>query len=231
MNTSDGTAAALSEVESLMLESFQKEPFHNLRLLYCDQVSARVPGGTCSDKTLSFVELARRRGFDVSLHSGYIDGEDKHRLARVCVNGRVYFADVGNGWPALKLYPAEREVAYRFFGIGFRTEVAGTRLSVFCERHGREALQLEVDVRAKPEESIRAAIERRFTSGIVYPFSKDVRFSRLVQNRFMFLRGERLEMYGEDAYEEVNGIRREDLPRVLLEYFGYDLRGVEWRER
>lgn len=147
------------------------------------------------------------------------------------MNGRVYFADVGNGWPALKLYPAEREVAFRCFGIGFRTEVAGTLLSVFCERHGRESLQLEVDVRAKPEDSIRAAIERRFTSGIVYPFSKDVRFSRLVQNRFIFLRGERLEMYGEDAYEEVNGIRREDLPRVLLKYFGYDLRGVEWRER
>lgn len=53
MNTSDETAAALSEVESLMLESFQKEPFHNLRVLYCDQVSARVPGGPAQTRRLA----------------------------------------------------------------------------------------------------------------------------------------------------------------------------------
>jgi hypothetical protein len=35
----------------------------------------------------------------------------KHRLARVHVGGRVFFADVGDGWPALKLYPADRAVA------------------------------------------------------------------------------------------------------------------------
>lgn len=230
MNTHDGTTAVLRGVEALMLEAFQKEPFHNLRLLYGDNVSKLLPGGTCSDKTLSFCDLARQRGFDVSLHSGYIDGEEKHRLARVNVNGRAYFADVGNGWPALKLYPADREVSFRCFGIGFRTEVAGTRLSVFCERHGRESLQLEVDIQAKSEHTILAAIESRFTSGIVYPFSNNLRFSLVVQNQFLFLRGERLEIYSDDVFDEVNGIGRDDLRRVLFEYFGYDLRLVDWLE-
>lgn len=231
MNTPDGTTDALREIESLILEAFQKEPFHNLRLLCGDQVADLLPGGTCSDKTLSFRDQARRRGIDVCLHSGYIDGEEKHRLARVNVNGRAFFADVGNGWPALKLYPADREVVFRCFGVGFRTELAGTRLAVYCERSGRESLQLEVDVRAMPEESVLSAIERRFTSGITYPFSKDLRFSLVVRNRFLFLRGERLEIHSDDAYEEVGGIAREDVPRVLREYFGYDLRCFMWREK
>lgn len=228
MSTAERTAEVLRGVELLMLEKFRAEPFHNFRLLYGDQLSDLLPGGTCSDKTLSFCDVARRRGFDVSLHSGYIDGEENHRLARVHVDGRVFFADIGNGWPALRLYPADREVAFRCFGIGFRTEVAGTRLSVFCERHGREALQLEVDVQAKPEHTILAAIGSRFTSGIVYPFSNSLRFSLVVGDRFMFLRGERLEIYGEDSFEEVNGIGHAELPRVLYDYFGLDLRHVDW---
>ncbi len=231
MSVAGDAAEVLRGVESVMLESFRREPFHNFRLLYGDHVADHLSGGTCSDKTLSFVELGRRRGFDVSLHSGYIDGEEMHRLARVNVGGRSYFADIGNGWPALKLYPADREVAFRCFGIGFRTEVAGTRLSVFCERQGRESLQVEVDVRCQSEDGIRAAIERRFTSGIVYPFSKDLRFSLVVQDRFLFLRGQRLEIYRQDGVEEISGIRREDVPLVLFEYFGYDLRSVDWRDK
>lgn len=231
MSTAERTAEVLRGVESLMLEKFRAEPFHNFRLLYGDQLSDLLPGGTCSDKTLSFCDVARRRGFEVSLHSGYIDGEEKHRLARVHVDGRVFFADIGNGWPALRLYPADREVAFRCFGIGFRTEVAATRLSVFCERHGREVLQLEVDVQAKPEHTILAAIGSRFTSGIVYPFSNSLRFSLVVGDRFMFLRGERLEIYGEDSFEEVNGIGHAELPRVLYDYFGYDFRHIDWPER
>ncbi|MGQ0628460.1 MAG: hypothetical protein ACT4PL_10230 [Phycisphaerales bacterium] len=63
-----------------MLETFRREPFHNLRLLYDDPQLDLLPGGTCSDKTLSFRDQARREGLEVSLHSGSIDGEEKHRL-------------------------------------------------------------------------------------------------------------------------------------------------------
>lgn len=210
-------------IEALMLEKFEAEPFHNLRLLYGDEVAARVPGGTCSDKTLSFLAEARRRGFDVALHSARIDGVEKHRLARVHAADRVFFADVGDGWPALRLLPADREVAFRCFGIGFRTEVSGGRVSVYCDRRGCEALQLEIDVHGRPEREILDDINRRFSSGIEYPFSKSLRFSAVVGDRFLFLRGERLEVHGDGAFKEVHGIDRERVPSVLREYFGLDL--------
>lgn len=223
MRQEDRLAATVRAVEALMLGKFQTEPFHNLRLLYGEKLSATVPGGTCSDKTLSFLSAAKRAGFEVYLHSALIDREEKHRLARVHIDGRVFFADVGDGWPALKLYPADREVALRCFGIGFRTELVGSRLSVFCERRGRETLQLEIEVHGKPEDDIRADIERRFTSGITYPFSSSLRFSLVVGDRFLFLRGERLEIYGEASFEEVTGLDLADVPAVLRQHFGFDV--------
>jgi arylamine N-acetyltransferase len=226
LRTDDASLSAVSAVEALVLEKFRTEPFHNLRLLYGDQVGHSVPGGTCSDKTLSFLRSAQQAGFNVALHSARIGGQEVHRLARVHIGGRVYFADVGNGWPSLRLYPADHSVAFRCFGMGFRTEIDGEHLRVFHERHGRESMQMEFDTCGRPESDIRADIKRRFKSGIVYPFSSSLRFSQVVGARFLFLRGDRLESYGEDTFEEVEGIGREQVPEVLLGRFGCDLRSV-----
>lgn len=221
--------ADVDALEALLLEKFETEPFHNLRLLYGDDLGATVPGGTCSDKTMSFLAEARRRGFEVALHSASIDGEEKHRLARVHFEGRTFFADVGNGWPSLRLYPADREVAFRCFGIGFRTEVSGSRVSVFCDRRGREDLQLEIDVRGRPEEEILEDVERRFTSGVDYPFRRSLRFSAVVSDRFLFLRGDRLEIHREDGFSEIVGIERARVPSVIREHFGVNVDGLAER--
>ncbi len=214
-------------VESLMLEKFRTEPFHNLRLIYGDQSQSSVPGGTCSDKTLSFLAAAEREGFDVSLHSGFIGGREIHRLARVVVDGLDYFADVGNGWPALKLYPGHQEVSYRFFGMGFRTVISGPTLAVFHEKNGKESLQLEIDMRGRPESEIRADIEGRFSSGVSYPFSNSLRFSLVVGDRFLFLRGDRLEIYGDKDFQVVEGIGKADVADVIHRFFGYDVQTMD----
>lgn len=207
-----------------MLEHFRTEPFHNLRIIYGSRLESAVPGGTCSDKTLSFVAAGVKAGFDISLHSGFIGGREIHRLARVHIDGRLFFADVGNGWPSMKLYPADREVSYRCFGMGFRTEIAGGRVTVLHEKRGREAVQLEIDVRGRPEAEIRADIDERFSTGIVYPFSNSLRFALIVRNRFLFLRGDRLEIYDDGAFECLEGIDETRVPEVLHGHFGYDMR-------
>lgn len=223
MSGASQTAESVQAFEALMLEYFRTEPFHNLHLIYGPRLESAVPGGTCSDKTLSFVAAGVRAGFDISLHSGFIGGREIHRLARVRIGGRLFFADVGNGWPALKLYPADREISYRCFGMGFRTEIANGRVTVLHEKRGREALQLEIDVRGRPESEIRADIERRFSSGIVYPFSNSLRFGLVVGSRFLFLRGDRLEIYYDGGFECLEGIDDTRVPGVLRDYFGYDV--------
>ena len=215
--------SSVAAVEALMLEHFEAEPFHNLHLIYGQRLRAQPPGGTCSDKTLSFLAAGRKRGLDVSPHSAFIGGQEIHRLARVQIGERLFFADVGNGWPSLRLYPADREVSYRCFGMGFRTEVTGRCVTVFHEKQGKESLQLEIDIRGRPEAEIMAAIAERFSSGIVYPFSNSLRYARVVGSRFLFLRGDRLEIHGDGGTEWLTGIDSERVPGVLLEHFGFDL--------
>lgn len=226
MSSAGGTIESVRAVEALMLQHFRTEPFHNLQLIYGPRIGSAVPGGTCSDKTQSFVAAGLRAGLDISLHSGFIGGREIHRLARVRIGARQFFADVGNGWPALQLYPADRKTSFRCFGMGFRTEIEDGRLSVFHEKMGRESLQLEIDVCGRPEYEIRADIEARFSSGVVYPFSNSLRFSLVDGDRFLFLRGDRLEIYGDRGFECLEGIDDARLPDVLREYFGYDVRAL-----
>ena len=226
MSGASRTAESVQAVEALMLEHFRTEPFHNLHLIYGPRLESAVPGGTCSDKTLSFVTAGVSAGFDISLHSGFIGGREIHRLARVRIGGRLFFADVGNGWPALKLYPADHEISFRCFGMGFRTEIADGRVTVLHEKRGREAVQLEIDVRGRPESEIRADIDGRFSSGVVYPFSNSLRFSQVVGSRFLFLRGDRLEIYCDGGFECLEAIDDARVPDVLHDHFGYDLRAL-----
>lgn len=222
MTSASQSAASVRAVEALLMAKFRTEPFQNLTLIYGSSYRP-LPGGTCSDKTISFINAGRQAGFDVALHSGFIGGREIHRLARVRIHDEVYFADVGNGWPAVRLYPAHKEIMYHVFGMRFRTEIANNRIAVFHERQGREVFQVEFDICGRPESEIRAAIDARFTSGIHYPFSDSVRFSQIIGNRFLFLRGDRLEIYSDEGVECIDRIDDLSIPAVLQEYFRFDV--------
>lgn len=223
MSTPCAATREIAAVERLMLRHFAEEPFHNLRLIYPEiEVPARH-GGTCSDKTLSFVEDARRAGHDVHLHSGFIGGKEIHRLARVHIAGSNYFADVGNGWPALQLYPSDADHSFGCFGMRFRSVVTGAKIRVFHEKCGRESLQLEIDRQAKSEAEVLDAIAARFSTGIEYPFSTQIRFSRVVDQRFLFLRDDVLEIHSGEGFQRITDIGASDVPAVLRDHLGFEL--------
>lgn len=223
MNDASCSPYAVRAVEMLMLEKFRTEPFHNFHLLYGHQIRHALPGGTCSDKTLSFLDSAKKAGVEASLHSGFIGGKEIHRLAKVHIKGRSFFADVGNGWPSVRLYPADREINYQCFGMTFRTEVSSSRVSVFHQKQGLESLQLEINLKSRPESEIKAEIEARFNSGVVYPFSNSPRFSLVVGDRFLFLRGDRLEIYSDKNFEVIEALGEREIPNIISRYFGCEL--------
>lgn len=215
--------AAVRGVERLMFEKFRTEPFHNLYLRYGYPQVSLAYGGTCSDKTISFQAALRCAGVTASLHSGFIGGREIHRLVKVYLGDKAFFADVGNGWPAIELFPLDQDVSYDCFGMTFHTELHGHRMVVFNTRKGVEHCQVEIDFDGKPEAQILADIEARFDGQIEYPFSHGVRFSQIVGDRFLFLRDHRLEIYSAGAPIEVlEGIREENLPMALHEHFSFD---------
>ena len=150
---------ALNSVIALMELKFRDEPFHTLHVLYGDSIGRQVPGGTCSDKTLSFIDEARKMGFDAKLHTAFIDGKEIHRLARLNIDGQVFFADVGNGWPALYPYPADEPITHTCFGMTFRTEISDKILSVYRYSEDKEYLQMEIMLESQDEERIRTEIK------------------------------------------------------------------------
>ncbi len=209
-------------LEELLLQHFKNEPFHNFFLLYNRNPLEGGFGGTCSDKSLSFLEAARSFGFDAYLHTAYIGGKEIHRLIRILVEGRNFFADVGNGWPSIKLFPADESIEFECFGMKYRTEITYNKVLVFLNRNGKEILQLEIDPKPRNESDILNSISKRFSSGINYPFNSEVRFSLVVNEAFLFLRGDVLEIYRDDGFLCIINVDKCKVSNFISENFNYD---------
>jgi hypothetical protein len=214
----------LDSVIGLMELKFRSEPFHTLHVLYDDSIGCQVPGGTCSDKTLSFIDEARTRGFDAKLHTAFIDGKGIHRLARLSIGGRVFFADVGNGWPALQPYPADEPITHTCFGMTFRTEISDKMLSVYRCTKDKEYLQMEIMLASQSEEEILTDIKKRFSSNITYQFANRMRFSAIVDDEFRFLRDNTLYIYRDDGNVTKIPVGEGQWQNTLLEHFGWDVK-------
>ena len=213
----------IDDIEKLMFKHFSTIPFHNLNLLYGQPDKGVIPGGTCSDKTLAFLSEARESGFNARLHTAYIGGKEIHRLIRTSINGRTYYADVGNGWPTLKLIPSDEDIAFSCYGMKYRTEVCNEWVRVFHKKRGIESLQLEIHKPPKKESEIYKQIESRFSSNIKYPFSTSLRFSLIVGNQFLFLRGNQLERYSNIEYS-VSTLNKKEAANIISKLFKFDVK-------
>ena len=211
--------------QKILLDKFQQEPFHNLYLLNNIKPVETRYGGTCSDKTLSYLAAARAAGLDVQLHSARISGQEIHRLVRLEIDNERYFADVGNGWPSIKLFPASKPVNYECYGMCYRTEIKDQVMKVFHTKHGLEKQQMELDLEEKLESVMLQDISQRFNRNILYPFQKHLRFSMVVDDSFLFIRNNCLEVYASGrSYSEISV--KGSLEDFILKHFKYDIRAI-----
>ena len=210
----------------LMEISFRTEPFHTLNLVLEPSSNHQVPGGTCSDKSLSFRRLAQEHGFDAHLHNAFIGGKDCHRLVRVELEGSVYFADVGNGWPAVIPYPAHESIQYSVFGISFRSEITSDFISVFNNTGTGEKLMVKIPINAKTEKEILHDIDQRFSEGMEYPFSGKIRFSAISGDEFLFLKGSSFRKYSTTGEHTIESVPEGEWLDIIESNFGWKIREV-----
>ena len=71
---------------------------------------------------------------------------DTHRLVRIELDGLVYFADIGNGWPAVIPFPAHESIQYTAFGMSFRSKLSNEIVSVFHKIGNEEKLMVEIPI-------------------------------------------------------------------------------------
>ncbi|MCK8045321.1 hypothetical protein MSG37_10505 [Shewanella sp. 1CM18E] len=213
--------------QKILVDKFRSEPFHNLYLLKNALPVTTAYGGTCSDKTLSYLESAKASGLEAYLHTARIDGEEKHRLIRLEIGGQRYFADIGNGWPSIRLFSAKLSTAYECFGMRYRSEVENGLIKIYHSKRGVEKLQMEIDIAQQDEAKIYEGIANRFSSNITYPFGDELRFSMIIGQKFLFLRGTRLEIYSHKEYQEVTNVELDNLKYEIATHFDYDISPIE----
>ena len=217
----------VARIEGLMLCEFNASPFHNLFFLGLCSPSSRLAGGTCSDKVLAFRAQLGAQGVQARLHSSFIQGQETHRLLALDIGGEDYFADVGNGWPSIKLFPANRAVSYSAFGIEFRSLLTPDYVDVYQIKQGVESLSQRIPRRIKPQAQILADIEQRFSGGASYPFASGLRFAQVIDDEFLFLKDDTLRIYS--ATSELRSLHlpsRHACVTALEDHFGLDVKAV-----
>jgi arylamine N-acetyltransferase len=217
----------ITTIEKILYGCFEKEPFQNFYQLNNIVPTTFEFGGTCSDKSLSFYHKLKKIGYDVHLHSSWINEQEIHRVIRINLNNLSFLADVGNGWPSIHLYPLHEEVSYKAFGMEFQSRLLNDKIQVFHTNDGKTSLLFESYFKCKPENEIMDDIRNRFSRGIHYPFNGKIRFSQIVNGKFLFLKDDRLRIYADFGYKEITGIKPNEISTIIRNYFNFDLEKFE----
>lgn len=219
------SAQLINKIERLLLDEFCESPFHNLYYLgYCKPEESGW-GGTCSDKVLLFKNKLASYGIKASLHCALINGQEMHRLLALDIEGVIYFADVGNGWPSIRLFSSQFETSYTAFGITYKSRLRGDFLEVYQIKAGKQSLSVVIPLKLQDERQVYDAIEARFDGTTRYPFDNSVRFSQVVGDSFIFLKGRLLRIYNEDKPVQIIELSSEGrLLEVIEVFFNADLK-------
>lgn len=223
MNSLNSKYQQIKLIESIMLDKFISEPFHNLYLLAGTAPKDQKQGGTCSDKTISLIKELKKLGISAQLHSSLIDNKEIHRLVSIHLDKEIYFADIGNGWPSIKLFPKHQAISYQCFGIKYRTEIKEGNLVVYQTREGIEKTSTIIPFRSRSQEEILRDIEQRFSSNIVYPFKDSVRISRVVNDCFLFLRDTTIYKFQNDSKREIFEIDGSNAVILIKKLLKFDI--------
>ncbi|MDH2433072.1 hypothetical protein QCD60_10875 [Pokkaliibacter sp. MBI-7] len=218
----------LNTVHQLMLEEFSTVPFHNLFYLGISApdllVNPLSSGGTCSDKVLAFRDRLKTQSIAARLHSAFINGVNCHRVLVLDLAGERYFADVGNAWPSVRLFPAAGDAVYSAYGIEFSSRRRGEWLEIYQRKEGRQSLSLRIPLTLSDEHLVLQKIKHRFDGATEYPFMDGIRFAQVLGDAFVFLKKDRLRIY--QPHNEVVTIALPewgDQVAALETYFGVTL--------
>jgi len=185
----------------IIKKDFETVPFHNFRLILNRDMNLEL-GGTCSDRTIYMKHKLDKFGIDSSLHSAKINGLDIHRMLKVKIENEPYILDIGLGWPLLHPISLINEMKFNFFGLYFETKIHNGKLSLYKKDNDKYKISYNTILADQNQRVILEQINSRFINTKIYPFNDSIRFSKVVNGEFYFLKGNVL------CYSENNIFRR-----------------------
>ena len=212
----------IQKIEYLLLKEFETVPFHNLFMLNNKNYVASVLGGTCSDKVLHFKKVLSNSGIESKLHTAIINGKECHRMLSVIIEGKKYFIDVGSGWPSVMLFPEFKEIEYSVFGMSFKTIILNDNILLYHRTTKDYNLMITIPLKEKSQDEIKNEINKRFEDKSIYPFQNSLRFSKIIEENFYFLKGNILRVYNKNLITE-KIVSLDEVYNLITVKFKFDL--------
>lgn len=178
----------MKQILLILKEDFETVPFHNFRIILNKEMELKY-GGTCSDKTLFLKQKLDLLGIKSNLHSAKINGNEIHRLLKINIKNEPYFLDVGLGWPLMCPISLKEKMNFNFFGLYFKTEIKKNELTLYKQNKGNYTISYKTKTENQDQEKVKKQINDRFINTGLYPFKDSIRFSKIVNNEFYFLKG------------------------------------------
>jgi len=179
------------QLEAKMVHYLETYPFHNLFRLYLKQdMSAPKFGGTCSDRTLHFKEnlenFCSQNSIDIKLHIASINGKRTHTILRILIEEKIYFCDIGMGYPITKLIPSNQNIHFKSYDIEFRTIIKENEIVVFINEHKGEGEKelMSIDTREQLQEKVKNRIKNRLEDTKDVPLAKRLRYFFIYDGEF-----------------------------------------------
>ena len=218
----------LENIEALLLKEFETVPFHNLFMLNNIPKKPSALGGTCSDKVLHFKKVLEDNGIISKLHSAFINGVECHRMLSVEIDRQNYFIDVGSGWASTKLFPVFAPIVYSVYGMTFKTEIFADNIILFHKTENKFKEMVTIPLQTKSEEFILEEINNRFADTSIYPFQNSLRFSKVKENSFYFIKGDTLRIYNDEKQTEMK-LSPEEILNTIQDVFNFDLTNMKFK--
>jgi len=178
----------MNQIIQILKQDYETVPFHNFRIILKKDMELKY-GGTCSDRTLYLKQKLDALGIETFLHSARIKGKEIHRMLKIEINNEFYFLDVGLGWSLMLPISLKQNMKYNFFGLHFKTEINKNEITLYKKNKNNYTVSYNTTVETQNQEKIEQQINNRFENIEFYPFKDSIRFSKVIDNEFYFLKG------------------------------------------
>ena len=156
------------QIEIQMVKYLENHPFHNLFILYQKEAMyASKYGGTCSTRSIHFRSILNKlfpnNSLNINLHIAKIADRKTHTILRMLIDDKVYFSDIGMGYPITKLIPCDENIKFSCYGMDFRTMINQDKITVYIdENEGNGEIELMcIDMKLQSQDDVQINIDNR----------------------------------------------------------------------
>lgn len=213
----------ISEITKLIKENYETVPYHNFWLILETGLNPSEQGGICTDRNFYFYKILKEKGFSVKLHSAQINGENIHQLIKIDISGKYFLIDVGLGWAIMKPIPLNQNSIQKAYALKFETIIENNQLFLYKIEKGNKYLNYSTNISEYDQKQVRKEIDNSYDTKINYPFRNSIRFSKVIENEFYFLKGNILH-YSRNNILHKKQINTElEFDNLFLNVFKFDL--------